>query len=153
MNSKNITSQQISETSKRSRGRPRKPDPFEWLRHPPPHVSAWANKLEPNINDESHREYRRLCEENRREMVSEGVREAYKAGSNNANLNRQNSKRLHVNRLADENDALIFGSYLSSSSVAEIIAKQGKHIGLAKRTLREYITSIRKVGKAKWRQK
>jgi hypothetical protein len=129
-------------TNKRPRGRPRKPDQFDWLRDPP----EWIRQAFPigNIDEASHQDYKKLCEESRREKVSASVCATYRSGGNTANANRQNSKQQRRKNITIENEALIFNLSFSSSAVAGLIKKQGKNQGLSERTLRDYVSSIRK---------
>ena len=132
---------------KRPRGRPRKPDPFDWVSNPPPHIREW--NIEPNITEEMHRQYKFYCEENRREKVGDAVRGAYSGGRNTANIARKTEKLRRIVAIHRDNEDLIFKSSLSDAAVAGRIIAQGKNHGLRDRALRAAVATIRKVGKAK----
>lgn len=122
------------------RGRPRKPDPLAWLNDPP----EWIQQF-PYDNLEGIHEYiKQETELLRRGEASYWIRAAYKDGRNQANANRQREKVDRQLNFGAEFEDLI-AKRMSAASVAAIIKRNKPETELSERTLRGYVTEIRKL--------
>ena len=133
----------VSNHGKFPRGRPRKPHPLDWLRELPPF------DLEPNITEETHREYKRLREEDRRERVGDALRDEYPLPGGKANAGRATAKRRRISYIYEKYRETILNRALSDSTAARVIMKRERDNTLKERTMRGYVSRLRKDGKAK----
>lgn len=122
------------------RGRKRKPDPLVWLNDPP----EWVRQFPDDNLEGVHEFIRQETERLRRGAVSYGIRAAYKDGRNQANANRQREKVDRQLNFGAEFEDLI-AKRMSAASVAAIIKRNKPEIELSERTLRGYVTEIRKL--------
>lgn len=134
---------------RRSRGRPRKPNPSRF--ELPPRLAEAMRRAGPGnlMREEQLQESKRLCEEYRRDMVSKAVRTAFREGRNTANIHRKTVANQRKLRIVEENKALIVDRSLSNSAVADRIIRQGKSRGLGERTLWDIIALTRKIWRIK----
>ena len=133
-------------TAKRSRGRPRKPQPFDWLRDPP---EAAQRVLVPNLDEESDREFKILRDRDNRERASEAMIDNYSSRGRISNSDRRGKKRRLVDYIGEKYEGLIFRSPLSMPAIARSIVMKEEDFPYQIDTIRKYISSIKKSGKAK----
>lgn len=126
------------------RGRPRKGPPLIEV----PEYIKERGRLHGNLGEDLERETRRFREEDRREAISASNRRAHKRGDGKANLERTAEKRRRVLQIAHSNADLLSDFTRSISNVADEILERGTDCGLSERTLRSYISLLRKIKKA-----
>ena len=90
------------------------------------------------------RDWRQLVEENRRELVSEGVRAAYRAGRNTANKNRARAKTWALAKMKTANAKVIANSSMTAAAIAEHVVRAGTNYGLGRRAIGDEISRLRK---------
>jgi hypothetical protein len=129
-------------SEKRTRGRPRKPAPFDWLRDPPEWIK-WLG-IDNLQNEEVRKASKEIGEYHRRESVSDSVRAAYSEGRNTANHDRRMRKQKLLAEIFANHSSLIAQSKLSASAVANSLAHKGKTYGLSASTIRRHVAYIRK---------